>query len=48
MILRLCLVLALALPAAACGTKSELLLPDGKQTVKNQKDPSQPPSPIAR
>ncbi len=48
MILRLFLVLALVLPLPACGVKSELLLPDGKQTAKNQKDPSQPPSPIAR
>jgi len=48
MILRLIVVLALAIPVCACGTKSELLLPDGKPSPHNQKDPSQPPSPISR
>ena len=48
MILRLCVILALLSALSACGTKSELLRPDGKQTAKDEKDPSQPPSPIAR
>ena len=48
MILRLVLALSLALSVAACGTKSNLLKPDGDPTPKGQKDPSQPPSPITR
>ena len=47
-ILRVLVVLALALPAAGCGTKTELLMPDGKPTPRDQRDPSQPPSPISR
>jgi predicted small lipoprotein YifL len=48
MILRFLVVLALMLPAAGCGTKSELLLPSGKPSPRDQNDPSQPPSPISR
>lgn len=49
MLLRLFLVLSLALSgAAACGTKSSLLKPDGEKTAKGQKDPSEPPNPISR
>lgn len=47
-LLRLVLVLSLALAVPACGTKSNLLKPDGDPTPKGQKDPSQPPNPIAR
>jgi hypothetical protein len=46
--LRLALVIGLALAVAACGTKSNLLKPDGDPTPKSQKDPSQPPNPITR
>ena len=42
------LSLALALTLAGCGTKTELLLPNGKPNPAGQKDPSQPPSPISR
>jgi predicted small lipoprotein YifL len=42
------LSLVLALTLAGCGTKTELLLPDGKPNPAGQKDPSQPPSPISR
>lgn len=42
------LSLVLALMLAGCGTKTELLLPDGKPNPAGQKDPSQPPSPISR
>jgi predicted small lipoprotein YifL len=45
---RLVVVLSLALAIAACGTKSDLLKPNGDPTPKSQKDPSQPPNPIAR
>jgi len=48
MILRLFLALYLALAVSACGTKSNLDLPNGKPTPKNQHDPSQPPNPIVR
>jgi predicted small lipoprotein YifL len=48
MILRLVIVLSLALFVPACGVKSELILPDGKENPKGQKDPSQPPQPIGR
>ena len=45
---RLFLVLALTLLVAACGTKSNLDLPNGDHTSKNQKDPSRPPHPIGQ
>jgi predicted small lipoprotein YifL len=47
-VLKLLLVFALTLPATACGTKTELLMPNGKPTPRDQRDPSQPPSPISR
>jgi len=46
MILRLAVILSLALSLASCGVKSDLVMPNGKETPKNQKDPSQPPQPI--
>ncbi len=46
--LRLVLLVGLALAVAACGTKSNLLKPDGNPTPKSEKDPSQPPNPITR
>jgi len=39
---------ALAIGVAGCGTKTELLKPDGKRTPRDEKDPSQPPSSISR
>jgi predicted small lipoprotein YifL len=48
MMLRLVLAFALALAVPACGVKTDLLMPNGKQTPKNQKDPSRPPQPIGR
>ena len=48
MILRLFLALSLAFAVAGCGTKTNLLTPDGKRTPKDQHDPSQPPNPIVR
>lgn len=47
-IVRLLLTFALALAVPACGIKSDLLMPDGKPTPKNQRDPSRPPQPIGR
>jgi len=47
-ILRLLIVLGLVLAVPACGVKSDLLMPNGKSTPKNQKDPSRPPQPIGR
>ncbi|HEX3429827.1 MAG TPA: hypothetical protein VHT03_02990 [Rhizomicrobium sp.] len=46
--LKLTLIAVLAFGLAGCGTKTELLKPDGKPTPGNERDPSQPPSPIAR
>ncbi|HWU24761.1 MAG TPA: hypothetical protein VN154_00030 [Rhizomicrobium sp.] len=46
--LRLVVAIGLALTIAACGTKSNLLKPDGNPTPKSEKDPSQPPNPITR
>jgi|HubBroStandDraft_5_1064220.scaffolds.fasta_scaffold127070_2 predicted small lipoprotein YifL len=46
MTLRLVALLVLSLALASCGVKNELVLPDGKPTAKNQKDPSKPPLPI--
>jgi predicted small lipoprotein YifL len=37
---------ALSVALAACGVKNDLVMPDGKPTAKNQKDPSKPPLPI--
>ena len=45
---RLFLAIALTLSLAACGTKSELLKPNGAKTPHGEKDPSQPPNPISR
>ena len=47
-LLRGTLVAALAIGIAGCGTKTELLKPDGKPTPRDERDPSQPPSPISR
>jgi predicted small lipoprotein YifL len=48
MTLRMILAFTLAVSLAACGTKDNLLKPDGKPTPKSQKDPSQPATPITR
>lgn len=47
-LLKVALALALAVGVAGCGTKTELLKPDGKPTPHDERDPSQPPSPISR
>ena len=48
MFLRLLIVLGLVLALPACGVKSDLFMPNGKTTPKNQKDPSRPPQPVSR
>jgi len=48
MILRLLVVLGLAFAISACGVKNDLLMPNGKPTAKNEKDPSRPPRPLAQ
>jgi predicted small lipoprotein YifL len=48
MILRLFLIFSLAFAVSGCGVKSELLLPDGKQNPKGQRDPSKPPQTIGK
>jgi predicted small lipoprotein YifL len=42
----LAVITALSFALASCGVKNELVMPDGKPTAKNQKDPSKPPLPI--
>lgn len=41
-------IAALSLTLACCGVKNDLVMPDGKPTAKNQKDPSKPPLPIGQ
>lgn len=48
LILRLLVVLGLLLAVPACGTKDDLIMPNGKATPKGQKDPSKPQRPIAQ
>lgn len=48
MILRLVLAVSLALALPACGTKSDLVKPNGEKASKSEKNPSQPPNPITR
>jgi predicted small lipoprotein YifL len=45
---RMLVLLAILAPMAGCGTKTELLTPNGKRTPADQRDPSQPPSPLSR
>jgi predicted small lipoprotein YifL len=40
--------IALSLSLSACGTKSNLDLPNGKPAPKDERDPSRPPQPIGR
>jgi predicted small lipoprotein YifL len=40
--------ISLALALSACGTKSDLDLPNGKQPPKDERDPSRPPQPIGK
>lgn len=44
MSLRIALAMALALALAGCGVKNDLVMPDGKPTPRDQKDPSKPPT----
>lgn len=46
MMLRLLVVVALAIAVPACGTKSDLVMPNGKETPKDKKDPSKPNDPL--
>ena len=46
MILRLVIVLGLSFAVASCGVKNDLVMPNGKDTPKKQKDPSEPPQPL--
>jgi len=45
--LRTLMAFAIAIPllAGGCGVKTDLLMPNGKETPKNEKDPSKPPNP---
>jgi len=47
-LLRVAAALTLAVGIASCGTKTELLKPDGKPTPRDERDPSQPPNPLSR
>jgi hypothetical protein len=48
MILRLLLIVSISLAVVSCGTKSDLLTPNGKQTPNGVKDPSKPPHSIGK
>ena len=48
MIPRILLIIGLAIAVSACGTKSNLILPNGKDNPKGQRDPSRPPQPIGQ
>jgi hypothetical protein len=48
MILRLLLIVSISLAAVSCGTKNDLLKPNGKETPNGEKDPSKPPHPIGK
>ena len=41
--LSIVLAIALAIAVSSCGVKNDLIMPDGKPTPKNEKDPSKPP-----
>ncbi|MBN9533411.1 MAG: hypothetical protein J0H79_11270 [Alphaproteobacteria bacterium] len=46
--LRLLVIALVALGIAGCGVKSDLVTPSGKQTQKDQHDPSRPPQPLGQ
>jgi hypothetical protein len=48
MILRIALIFGLAIAVTSCGIKNDLITPSGKDTPKNEKDPSKPPQPVGR
>jgi predicted small lipoprotein YifL len=48
MIRRILLIIGLAIAIPACGTKSNMKLPNGKENPKGQKDPSPQPQPIGQ
>jgi len=48
MILRLLLILGLSFAVVSCGIKNDLLMPNGKETPKSEKDPSKPQHPIGQ
>ena len=48
MIKRVLMLITISLALTACGVKSDLVMPNGKNTPKNQQDPSKPPQPIGR
>ena len=48
MIFRILLIIGLAIAVPACVVKSNLILPNGKDNPKGQKDPSRPPQPIGQ
>jgi len=48
MMKRVLMLTLLSLALAACGVKSDLVMPNGKPTPPNQQDPSKPPQPIGR
>jgi predicted small lipoprotein YifL len=48
MIRRLFALIAVSLVLVACGVKTDLVTPAGKETKKGQHDPSKPPHPLGR
>jgi predicted small lipoprotein YifL len=45
---RAALALLFALVVAACGVKTDLLLPNGDNPPEDRNDPSRPPQPIGQ
>ena len=45
---RIFALVALSLFLVGCGVKTDLVMPNGKDTPKTQKDPSQPKHPLGR
>lgn len=48
MIRHLLVLLTLSIFVVACGVKTDLVTPSGKQTKSDQHDPSKPPHPLGR
>ncbi len=48
MIRRVAALVALSIFVVGCGVKTDLVMPNGKDTPKTQKDPSQPTHPLGR
>jgi predicted small lipoprotein YifL len=48
MMRRIFATIALSLVLASCGVKTDLVMPNGNDTPKDQNDPSKPTHPLGR